>query len=309
MGVRAAVAVLIAVSLSLGPRAQAANPPVLVSLSPPSTVAGAGALTLTVNGANFVNGAGVRVNSVSRPTTFIDSTRVTAQLTAADVQNAGTLQITATIPGSIPSSALSFTVYPNDPQITTLSPSTISVGSAAFILQVNGQNFAPSAVVRVNDTNRTTSFVSSRQLNVAIPATDVDRATTLFITVLNPNLQMSPPSTLPVTTGAPSPSITLLSPNPVGTESSPVTLSVTGANFLSGAVVKANGASRPTTFVDASHLTAQLSTTDIATPTTITITVTNPSGASSGAATLNVIEANTPSILSISPGTVTAGAG
>jgi hypothetical protein len=54
------------------------------------------------------------------------------------------------------------------------------------------------------------------------------------------------------------------------------TLSVTGTGFVSGSVVYWNGASRLTTFVSSSNLTAAIAAADIASPTTATITVLSP---------------------------------
>jgi hypothetical protein len=309
MRVRAAVAawVVAIVLVTLGGAAQAADPPIIISLNPSSYIAGAGAFSLTVNGANFVSGAVVRVNGVSRTTTFVDSGHVRAAITAADVQNAGNIDITATNPGTAQSSKATLTIFPNDPQISSLNPTSASVGGPSFILQVNGTNFASTGIVRVNGVNRSTTYVSNVQLNATIPATDINHATTLAVTVLNPNQQISPSVSFNVTSGPAAPSISVLSPNPVSVATTPVTLNVSGANFISGAVVRADGLSRQTTFVDSSHLTAQLFTSDVSTPKTVSITVTNPGSSASSPATLNVVAANIPSIASLSPTSVIAG--
>jgi hypothetical protein len=54
------------------------------------------------------------------------------------------------------------------------------------------------------------------------------------------------------------------------------TLTVTGSEFVSGAHVNWNGSPRATTFVNATQLTATILASDIAKPSTATITVTNP---------------------------------
>src|SRR5262249_30063934 len=62
------------------------NPtPTLTSLNPTAATAGSNALTLTVTGSNFVNGSVVRWNGADRPTTFMDSTRLTAAIPASDL--------------------------------------------------------------------------------------------------------------------------------------------------------------------------------------------------------------------------------
>jgi len=68
-----------------------------------------------------------------------------------------------------------------------LSPTSVAPGHAAFTLTVNGTGFASDAVVNWNGSARTTTFISSSQLQVAITAADVAYATTALITVANPS--------------------------------------------------------------------------------------------------------------------------
>lgn len=73
------------------------------------------------------------------------------------------------------------------------------------------------------------------------------------------------------------------------------TLTVFGANFVSGAVVNWNYQPRSTTFVSARELQAQILATDIATPTAGTITVTNPApGGGNSSASFAQVEVHAP---------------
>lgn len=54
------------------------------------------------------------------------------------------------------------------PQITTLSPNTISVDAASVLLTVNGSNFVPQTQVLWNGTALPTVFVDSHHLQVTI---------------------------------------------------------------------------------------------------------------------------------------------
>jgi len=65
-------------------------------------------------------------------------------------------------------------------------------------------------------------------------------------------------------------------PQAVAPGSSEFTLTVYGANFVSGAVVTWNGDARSTTFISARELQAQILVSDVAKPTAGYITVTNP---------------------------------
>jgi len=64
------------------------------------------------------------------------------------------------------------------------------------------------------------------------------------------------------------------------------TLTVNGTGFVSGSVIKWNGTALSTTFVNGSQLTATVPATDIATPSTASITVSSPSP---GGGTSNVL--------------------
>jgi hypothetical protein len=73
------------------------------------------------------------------------------------------------------------------PNITSISPAIRIIGSATFTMTVTGTNFvSPSSVVRLEGTNRTTTYVNSTSLNVSILASDQITAGTFNITVFNP---------------------------------------------------------------------------------------------------------------------------
>jgi hypothetical protein len=84
------------------------------------------------------------------------------------------------------------------------------------------------------------------------------------------------------------------------------TLTINGTNFLSGAVAQWSGTSLVTTFVSATQLTAAVPASLIASGGSASITVVNPGGATSNAATFT-INALTPSISGLSPNSATAG--
>ena len=74
----------------------------------------------------------------------------------------------------------------NMPAIATLSPNTISAGSAKFTLTVDGSNFNSNASVNWGGAAQTTAFVNGGQLTIAVPASAVTSQGTVAITVTNP---------------------------------------------------------------------------------------------------------------------------
>lgn len=285
----------------------AVTTPVILSLSPSNAIAGTSSFSMTVNGANFVAGAQVRVNGSGRGTSFVSSSQLTATIFFGDISNAGTLQITVASGGAV-SSPVDFVVYPNDPHITSYDPATTPAQSTNLTITLNGTNFGSTAQVRVNGANRQTTYVSPTQLTFVLLASDVATARTLTITVLNPNNKLSPSSSYVITAPSTAPTITLLSPNNVTANSGAFTLTVVGTNFVSGSIVKSNSATRATTFVDSQHLTAQILASDVQTAGSVSILVNNPNGQVSAPATLTVTSATLPTITSLSPTSTTVGA-
>lgn len=72
------------------------------------------------------------------------------------------------------------------PAIAQLNPSSTTHGDPAFMLTINGSNFATNAAVNWNGTAQTTSYVSTGQLTISVPAAAVANAGTVQVTVTNP---------------------------------------------------------------------------------------------------------------------------
>jgi len=77
----------------------AAGAPTISGLSPNTTAMGGAAFTLTVNGSGFVSGAVVYWHGNSRTTTFVSSTKLTADITATDIATAQTIPVFVKNPG------------------------------------------------------------------------------------------------------------------------------------------------------------------------------------------------------------------
>jgi hypothetical protein len=301
---RAAVSILF---LSLAAAAFGATTPVIVSISPLSVIAGSDSFPFTVNGANFAVGAAILVNGTSLETTRVSDSKLTTTMPAVVVFDPGTLQITTTNPGATPSSAVTFTVHPNDPQITSLDPNSVPVGNSPVTVKVNGQNFGSGSNVRVNNVLHATSFVNDTQLTFALSASEISNVGTLQVVVQNINQKFSKSSPLMVVFGA-TPTITLLSPNSVKAGSSAFTLTVVGTNYVVNSLIKVGGISHGTVFVDSTHLTTTISSLEVSNAGSLSVTITNPNSAVSNSSTLTVTPTSTPTITSISPQSVTQGA-
>lgn len=291
-------------------------PPVIVLLSPSSAVAGNQAFDLTVTGTNFAPGSVVRWNGQDRPTTVESVTQLTARIPASDIATAGTATITvfSPPPGGGLSNAVTFTINEATkplPRISNISPSSGLVGGATFPLIVTGTNFFPDSVVRWNGQPRPTTFTNSTQLTAQIPASDLANAGTAIVTVFTPPAGGGESNSLTFTISPPPnpvPAITSLDPVSVGIGTGPLTLTVNGTGFVAASVVQFNGANRPTMFVSATKLTAQISAADVATAGSAAIRVVSPEpgGGASNEFTLPIVNP-VPAITSLVPSVVARG--
>lgn len=162
----------------------------ITSFSPASANAGDKAFTLTVSGNNFTVTDVVTWNGSVRPTTFMSSTQVSAQINATDVTASGSASIAVNSSGLlIASPSVNFPIGgPNNPapSLNSISPSSTSAGGEDLQILVKGSGFAPSSVVELDNTPLATSFLSASQLIAVIPAADTAAKGTSQVAVTTP---------------------------------------------------------------------------------------------------------------------------
>lgn len=164
--------------------------PAIDRISPSAIAPGSPGFYLTVTGRGFVPGSLVYWNGSARSTSG-SLTSLTAWIPATDVATAGTTTVTVVSPGTPPnggtSNAVPFTICSGCVSIGTLSPASTYAGAPPpAVLNVFGSGFVAGSVVRWNGINRTTTFVSSTQLQYSLSPADLTSAGTATVTVLNP---------------------------------------------------------------------------------------------------------------------------
>lgn len=269
------------------------NPvPSISSISPSGTTAGGAAFTLTVNGSNFIASSVIQWSGVSQPTTYVSSTQLTASIAASEIATAGTSPVTVVnpAPGGGASGANQFSTNNAVPSITSLSPSSVTVGAAAFTLTVNGADFVRGSTVELGGSTRTTTYVSTTELTASISASDVATLGSFGVTVVNPAPGGGSSGSSALVVGNPLPTVASVSPTSIAAGGPAPVLSVTGTNFMTTSTVQWNGSARTTTYVSPTLLTASLSAADIAAVGTASIDVVNPSpgGGSTATTTISV---------------------
>ena len=158
--------------------------PTISSISPTSTIAGGPSFTLTVDGTNFTSTSTVDWNGSPLATTFSSSTEVTASVPASDIATNGTSTITIVNSGGT-SNAQIFTILNPTPVLTSISPTSTSVGGSGFTLNLTGTGFVSGSQVDWNGSPRTTNYISSSSITAAVLTSDLVATGTAAITVTN----------------------------------------------------------------------------------------------------------------------------
>lgn len=193
------------------------------------------------------------------------------------------------------------------PLVTSISPTSITAGSSAVTLTVNGSGFISTSVVEVNGAAEPTAYSSATQLTATVPASQITNGAELVVTVVNGSVSSSgPPVSLEVDN--PAPTITSISPGgeTVGAASAQVV--VTGTGFTPSTVINVNNVARTTAFTSATQVGVTLQAADLAGVGTLSLTAVNPTpgGGTSAPVNLGVVPPSTgsPQISTISPSTI-----
>jgi subtilase family serine protease len=163
--------------------------PLLASLSSASATAGSAGFALTVTGANFTPGSLVLWNGSIRTTTYVSSSQLAAAISAADIANQTTANVTVAnlSPNPGTSSALPFVVMSGTP-VAAITGDSIAVAadsSGNHLLTISGMDFVPLSTVLWNGGALSTTYLSPGILSATITSTDyTTRPAT--VTVSNP---------------------------------------------------------------------------------------------------------------------------
>jgi len=282
--------------------------PSIANIAPSEVTAGGPDFTLTVNGSNFINESTIRVNGAARPTTFVSSSQLTTQITAADILSGSSIAITVfnAVTGGGMSNQIDLAVNNPLPAISSIVPSDRPVCGGPFTLSVNGTNFVANSVIRLNGIDHATAFVSPTQLTADMTEADFPSAGIYNITVFNPAPGGGTSSSVSLPNPLPSATINTLAPANAVAGGAPFTLTVNGTNFCADSIVRFNGLDRTTTFISGTQLTAEISATDLQAPGNCAVTVFRPGSGSSNAVDFFVAPPVV-DVFSISPDSAPAG--
>ena len=258
------------------------NPvPSLTSASPAQLVVGSGPTKLTLKGFAFTTESRARWNDADRPTTYVDVSTLTIDLSAADLASISDAKVMVVnpAPGGGASGTVTVPIGHPVPTVTSISPSStdagLSLSSSGVFMEITGTNFVPQSFpywdgyVQLPRTN-----VTATSITAVIPPDYVAFGGTHKISVINPKPGGGESNRVDFLSSNPLPSIQQLITNPAVTGSA-FSLLVVGRGFTRSSVVRWNGADRPTRY-DIGNLYADIPASDVTAPGTASITVYNP---------------------------------
>lgn len=199
------------------------------------------------------------------------------------------------------------------PVISSLSPSSAVANYLPFVLQVNGSNFVPGAIVYFAGQTRATTYVSATQLTANMLGSDVDNSGTAVVFVFNPLPGGGPSTSVAFPVSAPAPVINSISPSNVTAAGPAFSLFAIGTGFITSSVINFNGTPLTTNFSGPTSIFAEITQAQIVAPGTATITVDNPSNGVAGGGFSNTVSLTIappnqqPILTSIYPPSGTAG--
>jgi DNA/RNA endonuclease G (NUC1) len=146
------------------------------------------------------------------------------------------------------------------PILSSIDPSSDTLGAAGFTLTAAGSNFISSSVVKWNGNNLATTYVSATQLQAAVPTSNLASVGTANVTVFTSNggTSASKPFNIIYGQNSPVPLVRYIFPANCLFGKSDFNLTVTGNYFVSKSIVNWNGTPLVTSYVSSTQLRAQV---------------------------------------------------
>jgi len=265
------------------------GPPTVTNVSPNSGST-TGGTAVTITGTNFAAGTTVKFGATATTgVVIVNATTITAT-TPANSAGAVTVTVTNSI-GQTGTLANAFT-YIAPPTVTSVSPTSGSTAGGTAIA-VRGANFASGATVKFGTATATSVVVTNSTTITA--TTPAGTAGAVTVTVTNSN-GLNGTLANAFTYVAP-PTVTSVSPNN-GTTAGATFVTITGANFASGATVKfGSTAATSVAIVNSTTITAK---TPAGSAGAVAVTVTNFNG-QTGTLTNAFTYVAPPTVSSLSP--------
>jgi outer membrane protein assembly factor BamB len=268
-----------------------APPPEIATLSPAWANVGDPGLTLVVAGTGFAPKAIVTFGYTSFPTSFVSATELHTSVPTSALAMAGQVSVSVKNVDAQVSVPATFEVRNPLPVIASVAPASITAGTPSATITVNGSGFVASSQASCDGSPRATSYVVPTRVMVSLTADDLSVGLDRAITVTNPapGGGTSNGGTLHVVN--PVPVATGVFPASLAAGNQRAFVTVTGSLFSPTATVLWNGAARRTLFMSPSAVSAEILASDLASPSSATLSIVNPppGGGTSPVGTVNIV--------------------
>lgn len=241
---------------------------------------------LTVTGTNFDNGSVVLFNGTQVPTVYNSPTQLTATVPASLLTTVGDRPVVVRDSFSRNSNTWTLPVIPPI-IISSLTPPYRDAGSAAFTLTVNGSGFEQGNIVVFETTQLATTFVSANQLTATVPSNLLTTVGIYGIAVRDQRGRVSSSAVFNVV-----PPLVLSSTSPVRANSGVpgFTLNVAGQGFVTGSVIRFNGAPIPTTIFNSTSASGSVPANLVVSPGVVDVLVQAPDGRVSNSLSFTLLQ-------------------
>ncbi len=160
----------------------------VASISPSFAYVGDGPIDVTVSGTGFVANASVSFNGTPLTVKSVTATTIVATIPQAQLSSSLSVPVVVTTPppGGGVSTPRLFDIRNPVPVLSTVSPNKITYGAGDQTLNLKGTGFAKGASVKFGSLLLSTTFVSSTELNAALPSVGLTSVGSFAVTVTNP---------------------------------------------------------------------------------------------------------------------------
>jgi hypothetical protein len=285
------------------PAPQGDQAPTLTSVTPSSVTIGAspGGVDLVLTGSRFAAGAQVDLAGTKIPANVTSDSEIHIHAPADAIKASGTLRLSVFAKPGVESNPITFTVAnPTSTTISSVTPSSVTVGDPAVPLAVTGAGFAPESIIKFNGAALTTTFVSATQITATVPQSAIADAARVSITVSLGADVVSLPFAFEVRN--PTPTARSVAPSSITAGGSAVAVTITGTGFTRGSTAYAGNTPLATTLLSATSLRATVPSTLLANAGSVNLTVqTGAPGGGTSSAVAIAVQAATQSTTSTRP--------
>lgn len=264
--------------------------PTVTSLAPTNMLLGAAPPEIVVTGTGFHENSTVLFNANVVEPTFVSPTELRATPPSLLLGVAYVMTVRVRQPSGVTTAGSAFEIRNRVPVITSVTPDSVVRGALATVLRVRGHNFVNGSMLFLDGLARGTTFVDSTTLQMTLSATEATTVGTRVLRVSSPTPGggLSDPTDFRIV--VPAPVISSLTPASVVVGATAQTLTVTGTDFPSDAVIIINGVDRATTVISGTSATVQMTASDFSSASAIAVRVRAPTrNAVSIASTLTVL--------------------